>query len=96
MDVIDISPDKKPRITICLECKHHCLLEDDVDSLNWYDHLCSHPAVRRHEVVDFVTGEIAYKDEQDMGLHILYENPEPPCRDINTDGDCDFFQAKED
>jgi len=68
-------------MNICVECKHH----NGVSRAEpWHSHYCNHPETLEKERVDPVTG--AAKSESGRRRN---------CREINTDGNCELYEAKE-
>jgi len=73
-------------MNICKNCKY-----GNVGRI-WYDSFCKHPAVERVPTCDPVTGKQTYSSENDLGTTIFDDQRHPYCRDINTEGECEYYE----
>lgn len=79
--------------TICVNWIFHRNTEPGSSSANiWYNHLCH--AVAREPGIDFVTGERGFKTRNDLGQLYVSDQEFEYCRDINTQGNCEYYKAK--
>lgn len=81
-------------MTICAKCRHHHQREDGPRTEVWYNQFCRHPELERVLGIDPVLGKKRYFTRNDLGRVYPTEDRHPYCRDINTDGDCSFYEPK--
>ena len=72
---------------ICFECKYHA--QGTPGAMVFYEQFCTHKSVQMEPAQDPVTGAKRY------GKHAMASSPHPLCRDINTNGKCKLWEAKE-
>jgi hypothetical protein len=78
-------------ITICVNCKHCHIKEDEYGSTrkSIWDYQCM--AHERMLGVNPVTGEHAYYDKNDLGKSYFTDEQYPDCKSINQ-GDCPKYE----
>lgn len=79
---------------ICMECRNHRMASNPNKAAPevWYNHVCG--AVRRKESIDPVTGTHGFSETNSLGMSYVTEEGHPYCRDINKDGNCQYFESK--
>ena len=86
-----------PEPTICVNCQHHISRwpggRTGPSESTWYYQLCG--AARYKEAIDPVSGEECYMRYNSMGERYYTDERHPYCREINTDGKCELYDAKE-
>jgi len=74
-------------MNICVNCRH-CIVPDSVVG----DHRCK--ASPREKMIDPVTGDVGYLLAHGVSGPLVSSYESQPCRDINTHGNCDLYEAK--
>jgi hypothetical protein len=76
--------------TICKNCKfHRAIYQNTACADAWYNHTCA--AVEREPAVDYVTGARGFLARNDLGTVYVTDREFEYCRDINTNGNCEYY-----
>lgn len=88
---------KREDMRICVNCKYvsnsHGGSRRGPDRKTWFYWYCKHPDLERPKVIDPVTGNEVYAATNDFGRMCPTDGKHPHCRDINTDGQCQYYEV---
>ncbi len=77
-------------MNICKNCKYFVCQGNEI----WYNATCHHDQVKRITTIDPTFGKKAYMIKNGLGQTVFVEEPYPNCREINPEGECEFFNKK--
>jgi len=89
--------DQQVKETICFVCRYHRNVAPAGSSScrdEWYYQKCFHPDVARPCGNDPVTGKKRFMAKNDLGTTYYTDEEFPPCRNINSFGECELFEEK--
>ena len=82
-------------MNICVDCRHHHSKHDGGPGGPgpnvWFHHICLHPELSRAPSTNPVTGVACFWVKNDLGRMVATDDQYPYCRDINSEGDCEFW-----